>query len=50
MPIPIDITAIVEDLQVQLRSLTRAVQSQQATIDQLTDLVIEIAEVRHARR
>ncbi len=38
----IDMIAVLADLQTQLAALHRAVQAQQATIDALTDVVIDL--------
>lgn len=46
----IDMLPVIEDMQTQLTALNRAVQAQQATIDALTDLVIDLLEARDAQR
>lgn len=46
----IDIVAVLADLQTQVSALQRAVQAQQATIDTLTDVVIDLLGTGDARR
>jgi phage-related minor tail protein len=46
----LDMTAVAADLQDQLSALQRAVEDQQATIDTLTDLVIDLLKATDARR
>lgn len=43
-----DVTIVLEAMQTQIDALNRAVKAQQATIDALTDLVIDLAEARDA--
>ena len=45
----LDVPIVIENLQAQLNSLNTAVSAQQASIDQLTDLVLELVEARDAR-
>ena len=45
----LDMTPVLADLQTQLTALTRAVEAQQATIDALTDVVIDLLTDRDAR-
>lgn len=44
----LDLVAVLADLQTQLSDLRRAVDDQQATIDALSDLVIDLLKARDA--
>lgn len=39
---PVDLVAVIADLQQQLTALERAVAAQQATIDAITDITIDL--------
>ena len=44
----VDMIAVLADLQTQLSALNRAVETQQSTIDALTDVVIDLLAGRDA--
>ena len=46
----IDMIPVLADLQSQLSALQRAMEAQQATIDALTDVVIDLLESGDGRR
>lgn len=44
----VDVTIVLAHMQTQIDALNRAMKAQQATIDALTDLVVDLAEARDA--